>query len=194
MLPLWLKLAQTAVTAVVAPVNWRAYGARNFLWFSDVALLMLVAAVWAESAALVSAAAVGVAALELLWDADWLCGLARGGRAPLGLAGYMFDARIPRSVRAVSLFHLWLQAALLLSLRRLGYDDRGLGIQIAVCWLVLPAAAALATPEENINWALGPGGRPPAGLSERGYLALEMAALPLLIYLPSHFVLRALFG
>lgn len=192
MLPSWLRAAHTAIALPVLWVNWKTYGARNFLWFSDVALILLVPALWLSSAPLISAAAVGVAALELVWDADWLLGLVLG-RAPIGLAGYMFNARIPKWRRAVSLFHLWLQAALLIGLRRLGYDGRGLLLQIAICWLVLPLAARFATPDENINWALGPGGRPPWGLSPRAYVALEMAALPLLVYWPSHAVLGALF-
>lgn len=177
----------------MVPVNLRAYGARNFLWFSDVALLVMLPALWLESAVLVSAAAIGALAVELAWDLDYLCGLAFG-RTPIGLAAYMFDPKLPLWLRGVSLFHLWLQAAIVLGMSRLGYDARGLALQIGICWLVLPASAALSTPEENINWALGPGGRPPPRLSPRSYLALEMAALPLAVYWPTHLVLEAVFG
>src|SRR5579883_3273422 len=103
MIPAWLKVVHAAVVCVVVPANWRAYGPRNFLWFSDLALLMLVPGLWLPSPVLIGAAAVGVGALELLWDVDWLCGLMLG-RAPIGLAAYMFDRRIPLAVRAVSLF------------------------------------------------------------------------------------------
>jgi hypothetical protein len=192
MLPLWLKLVQTAVVAVVVPTNWRQYGARNFLWFSDVALLLMLPAVWLESAPLTGAAALSALALEIVWDADFLCVLLLR-RAPLGLAGYMLNEKIPLWMRSITLFHLWLQAAMLLSLRALGYDPRALPLQTVVCWLVLPAAARLATPDENIDWALGPGGRPPWGLSQKVWVALAAALLPLCVYLPTHLVLKALF-
>lgn len=182
-MPIWIKLAHTAVVAVVVPVNWRQYGPRNFLWFSDVALLTVLAALWTDSAVLASAAAIGVGALELLWDLDFAaCLIFR--RAPIGLAAYMLDRRIPLWVRGVSLFHLWMQAALWLALRSFGYDGRGLLAQTALAWIILPLSAKYATPDEDINWALG----------GRARLLLKMAALPLLVYWPSHFVLKALFG
>jgi hypothetical protein len=39
-LPLWLKVLYTAFAGVLVPYYWRTYGALNFLYFCDVALLI----------------------------------------------------------------------------------------------------------------------------------------------------------
>jgi hypothetical protein len=46
MLPIWLKLSYSAFVTVLVPVYTRQYGWANFLWFSDVALLLGCVAVW----------------------------------------------------------------------------------------------------------------------------------------------------
>ena len=53
-MPVWIKIAWTALAALVVPVNWKAYGVANFLWFSDLALLLAVPALWLESPLLAS--------------------------------------------------------------------------------------------------------------------------------------------
>ena len=73
-LPLWIKLAHTAFVAVLVPVYASRYGFGNFLWFSDVALLGSVAALWLEDALLASTLAVAVLGPELAWNVD-LAGL-----------------------------------------------------------------------------------------------------------------------
>ena len=64
-IPLWLKLGYTVFVAILVPVYWRYYGAGNFLWFSDLALFITLAAVWLESSLLASTLSVGL--LELVW-------------------------------------------------------------------------------------------------------------------------------
>src|SRR5260370_23886993 len=110
--PLWMKLGGTGFVIVVVPMYWRHDGTRNFLWFSDLALCALCAALWFDSALLVGMAAIGVLALEIAWSIDFLC----GGR-PLHLAGYMFEAGKPLYLRALSLFHLAMPPAILSMLR-----------------------------------------------------------------------------
>ncbi|MBA3486512.1 MAG: hypothetical protein H0T88_04875 [Lysobacter sp.] len=46
MIPLELKLAYTALVAVIVVVYWFKYGPANFLWGSDIALLLAVLALW----------------------------------------------------------------------------------------------------------------------------------------------------
>jgi hypothetical protein len=48
-IPLWIKVADTLFVCVLVPVYVRHYGLANFLWFSDVALLVTVPALWIES-------------------------------------------------------------------------------------------------------------------------------------------------
>jgi len=187
-LPLWPKIAVTAFVVVLVPVYWRAYGPGNFLWFSDLALFALAVALWRESALIVSVTAVGVLALEIAWTFDFLT----GGRI-LHLAAYMYDDSLPLGLRALSGFHLVIPPALILMLARLGYDRRALGIQIIVAWAVLLATWLLTAPEKNINWVYGWGTEPQHVMSPVLYLALVMAALPVVVFLPTHLVLKRIF-
>ena len=50
MIPLSLKLIYTLFVCALVPIYWRKYGPANFLWFSDIALLVLVPALWLENA------------------------------------------------------------------------------------------------------------------------------------------------
>ena len=60
MIPLWLKLVYTGFVVVTVPVYAVKYGFRNFLWFSDIGLLLTVPALWLESSLLASMMAVGL--------------------------------------------------------------------------------------------------------------------------------------
>src|SRR5919106_6545460 len=102
-IPRWLKLAYTGFVAALVPVYLREYGWRNFLWFSDVALFVTVPALWLEHALLASMQAVSIIVPECGWTADLLARQLFRVR-PIGLADYMFDKKIPRGTRALSLF------------------------------------------------------------------------------------------
>ena len=191
-IPLWIKLAYTGMVAAILPVYAVRYGWRNFLWFSDIALIATGIALWLESAFVASMMAVGVLLPELLWSASFLGRLLFGVRAT-DLAGYMFDPAKPRYLRALSLFHLVLPVTLLWMLARLGYDARALAAQTALAWVVLPVTYAVVRPhDENINWVYGLGARQ-SRFSARTYLALLMLAFPIVVFLPTHFALKTWF-
>ena len=57
LIPLWIKVLYTLFLCVIVPVYWVHWGPRNFLWFSDIALLTTAAALWLESAFMASAQA-----------------------------------------------------------------------------------------------------------------------------------------
>lgn len=190
--PLWLKLAYAGFLCVLIPVYWHTYGPGNFLWFSDIALFFTAAAVIVERPAtlrpaLIGMIAVGVLPLEIAWCIDF----AFGGKL-LGLAAYMFDATKPLSLRALSLFHVPLPPTVIWMLIRYGYDRRSLWRQTLLIWIVLPLTYALTDPSLNINWAFGWGNAPQTLIPPLAYLALAMAALPLLVALPMHLLLRRL--
>ena len=67
-IPLWIKAAYTGFVALLVPMYARAYGWTNFLWFSDVALLAMVPALWLENALLSSMMALAVVLPELAWN------------------------------------------------------------------------------------------------------------------------------
>jgi len=73
------------------------------------------------------------AAPELLWNITVFTRLLTGVRVS-GLADYMFDTRIPKWIRALSLFHVVLPVLMLWMLHRLGYDPRALPAQTALAW------------------------------------------------------------
>jgi hypothetical protein len=191
-IPLWIKLAYSGMVAVILPVYALRYGWRNYLWFSDIALVTTGVALWLESALLASMMAVGVLIPELLWSVSFFGRLLFGIRAS-DLAGYMFDPAKPRYLRALSLFHIVLPITLLWMLGRVGYDTRALLAQTLLAGIVLPVTYAVVRPhDENINWVYGLGERQKR-LAPRTYLALLMLAFPIIVYLPSHFALKAWF-
>jgi hypothetical protein len=192
-IPLWLKLAYTLMVAAILPVYLVHYGPANFLWFSDIALVATGIALWYESRLLASMMAVGVLLPELLWNISFFSRLLAGVRVS-GLADYMFDPAIPLWIRALSLFHIPMPIVLLWMLHTFGYDPRALPAQTVLAWGVFAVTYAVTDPRENINWVFGPGGRPQQRLSPRVYFALVLVVFPLIVYVPTHVLLRALFG
>jgi hypothetical protein len=185
MLPLWLKLAYTAFLGLLVPVYARHYGPGNFLWFSDVALILACAALWLEHPLLASTQAVAVAVPEAYWTFEYALRLATGARL-IGLTDYMFDESIPRVVRALSLFHVWLPCVLVWTTWRLGYDRRAFLVQTILGTLVLVSSFTLTSTEDNVNWVHKWG-------NIRGLPALMLSTVlfPLAFYLPAHALLGA---
>jgi hypothetical protein len=192
-IPLWLKLGYTAMALLVLVPYWFRYGPRNYLWFSDVALILLVPALWLESAWLASTVAVGMLALELFWNLSF-AGRLLGPRWSTGLTDYMFEGARPLWLRGLSLFHIVVPAVTLYLLLRLGYDPRALPTMLLLGWPVLLASYRFADPRENLNWVLGLGTRPQTRIAPRHFLLLMLAGYPLLVWLPSHLLLGWLFA
>jgi len=191
---LWLKLFHTCLVLLLVPVYWIELGVSNFLWGSDIALLVMIFGLWLESRFLVSMMAVGVLLPELAWNIDYLAHLI-AGRDVFGLnaTGYMFSQDVSLLVRVLSLFHTMLPIVLLYSLMRLGYDPRAFLAQVVLCWLVLPASYLLTEPDKNINWVYGIVQVPQIWMPESSYLLLLMLLYPLLIFLPTHLLLNKIF-
>jgi hypothetical protein len=193
MIPFWLKTAYTLYVVIILPVYFRKYGPGNFLWFSDIALIVTVAALWLESSLLASMMLVAILLPELVWNIGFFAGLLMG-KPVFGLADYMFETDKPLYLRALSLFHIFLPLLLLWLVFQLGYDSNALIAQTCLGWVVLPLTYWLTDPAENINWVHGLFGQKQTRLPPRLYLALLMLAFPLLIYFPTHLLLQALFG
>lgn len=193
LIPLWLKATYTIIVLVTVVVYAFKYPLDNFLWFSDIALLLTAPALWLESPLLVSMVAVGTLLPEIFWN---LCffGQLLSGRRVSGLTDYMFDKRLPRYLRALSLFHVVLPVLLLWLIARLGYDGRALMAQTALAWVVLALTYWLTNPKLNVNWVFGWGAEPQRKIPPLLYLALLMAGFPALIHYPAHLMLRSLFG
>jgi hypothetical protein len=194
LIPLWIKLSYTAFVVVTVAIYSRKYPLWNFLWFSDIALIATVPALWLESSLLASMMLVGVLLPELLWNGAFFIRLLAGKRL-FGLTDYMFDPSKPKYLRAISLFfHVLLPVLLLWMAARLGYDSDALLAQTLLAWIVLPLSYRLGDPKvENLNWVFGWTARPQRSMPPLAYLGLVMIGFPLLIYLPTHLVLQLVF-
>jgi hypothetical protein len=190
-MPVWVQVAYAVFLAVLVPLYWWRYGPGNFLWFSDVALFLAGVSLYTGEPLPASMAAVAVLALEVAWNVDFF-GRLLTGRRFIGLADYMFDDR-PLWLRALSLFHVPLPVLIVWLVHRLGYDPRALLAQTLLACVVLPATYLLTRKERNVNWVHGLGPKPQTALPPLAFLALLMVSLPLAVYVPTHFLLKALF-
>jgi hypothetical protein len=193
MIPISLKIAYTLFVCLLVPIYWRQYGPVNFLWFSDIALLVLVPALWLESPLLISMMALAVVLPELAWNVDYFFRLATGVSL-IGLTSYMFDAAIPLFIRGLSLFHVALPLLLIWMLSRFGYDGRALFWQTLVAVAVLPLSYLLSNPRENVNWVYGFGEKPQTRVPAPLFVLFLMLLFPVGVYLPTHLLFERIFG
>ncbi len=189
LIPLWIKLAYTLFVCVTVVIYARKHPPANFLWFSDIALLGMVAALWLENSLLASMMALAVLLPDVAWNVSFFGRLATGKGIP-GLTDYMFDADTPRYVRAFSLFHVFMPVLLVWTVTRLGYSPQALPAQTLLCWIVLMLTYWLTDPKLNVNWAFGLGDKPQQRIPPRVYLVLPIVVFPVLVYLPSHLLLQ----
>ena len=192
MIPLGLKVVYTIFVCALVPIYWREYGPGNLLWFSDIALLALVPALWLENALLVSMLAISVVFFEALWNVDFFFRLATG-KPLIGLSAYMFDLRIPLFIRGLSCFHIVLPLLLLWMLHRLGYDQRAFLWQTIVALVVPPLSYLVSNAKENVNWVYGLGENPRRILPAPLFVILLMLLFPLAVYLPMHLLFARIF-
>jgi hypothetical protein len=189
---LLFKLLYTAFVLLVVAIWLRHYGWRNFLWFSDIAFIGAVPALWLESAALASVLAVAVLLPEILWNVDFAGRLVLRRRIT-GLTDYMFEPERPLLLRGLSLFHVPLPLVLLWMLAAYGYDARvGLPGAIALALVVLPWSRWVSPPEKNINWTHGLGGvqtRWPAW----AYLVALFAGFVAFVFVPTDLLLQHIY-
>ncbi|MGH7315113.1 MAG: membrane-associated protein [Candidatus Rokuibacteriota bacterium] len=181
---LGIKIGYSLFLLVLVPVYLAHYGPKNFLWFSDIALLTTGVALWLESPLLASMMTLAVLLPELAWNLDFLWRLLTG-RELFGMSGYMFDPRIPRYLRVLSLFHVPLPIGLVWLVCRLGYDRRAWLYQSLVALVVLPLTYWVTDRAENVNWVHGLG-QPQSRLPQWAYLVLLIVAFSLMLYLPPH--------
>jgi hypothetical protein len=186
-IPMWFKLAYTLAVLVFIVIYWPRHGPSNFLWFSDIALIGAVPAMWLESGLISGVLACMVLLPEVLWNVDY--GLRLVLRRPItGLTDYMFDPSIPRWLRGVSLFHVPLPLVLIWLVAAYGYPEASLAAAAGVGAIVLALSYLCSTPEKNINWVFGLG-RIQRRLPQPLYLGILYLGFVLLVFLPTHWLL-----
>lgn len=176
--------------ALWVPVVLWAYGPQNFLWACNVAQFLVLYAVWRDDRLVLSSQAGTVCLVGLVWTLDFLLGLATGGRLA-SLTAYMFDATSPLPARAISLFHVGLPLFVLWLLRRTGYDARGWRLQCLIGGAAVILGWLLTEPYRNVNWVHQPFGIEQSWMPTPAFVALLLLLNPLLVYLPGHFLVRA---
>lgn len=191
----WTKVAATVVVGVFVPVYWSQAPSGSFIWFFDIALLATVVALWFEWPLLASMMALAVLLPELAWNIGFFSRLL-GAADLFGLATPVFEPAASWGAYVVSLAHVVFPVLLLWVLYRIGYDARALRAQTLLAWTVLALSYAVAgTPVGDIAWTLGVGDNlMRAWLPGWVWLLLAMLAYPAVVYIPTHLVLRALFG
>jgi hypothetical protein len=198
-IPLWFKLVYSAFVAVVVPYYWITYTPWNFLYFCDVALLMTLVGIWAENSLLISLPSIGIVLAQMLWVVDFLGHLF--GLQLTGMTNYMFDSHIPLFVRGMSSFHGWLPFVLLWLVWQLGYDRRAFRLQtiigialLLVCYFLGPKPPPSAEHPSwavNINYVFGMDDKTPQTMMlPMLWLLLLMSVIVVVLYLPSHLLLR----
>ena len=190
----WVKIPYTLFVCVLVPVYWVKNGPANFLWGSDIALLVVLFALWFENSLAVSMMAVGVLLTEVFWNIDYVARLLFGVDAiPIGGTRYMFDADKEIWLRGLSLFHVPLPIVLIWLLAAYGYDNRvALPGAILLAAIVLPWSRWVSPPDRNINWTHAVGPRPsklPAPL----YVLLLFLCFVVFVFVPTHLVLERIF-
>lgn len=202
-LPLAFKVVYTLFVAILVPYYWMTYGPTNFLYFCDVALLMTLVAVWVESPLLASMPAVGILLPQAIWCVDFLLGVV--GWDLLGMTKYMFNPELSLFARGLSFFHFWLPFVLVWLVWRMGYDRRALlgwtvlaWVLMLICYFLLPAPPAPAEMKNlpvNVNYVYGLSDEAPqTWMPPLMYLGVMLTVLPVAVFLPTHLLLRKVFG
>jgi hypothetical protein len=191
-LPAWARWTAIIWLAFWVPTYLYYWGPSSFLFLCDLAVLLACVGIWTSNALLLSSQALSSLVVDAAWVADVAWKLLFG-RHLIGGTEYFFDLHYPLVVRLMSTFHIVLPIVLLLSLRRTGYDARALRLQSLIAMAAL-IASRFSSPQRNINFAFTDPffGRSwgPAPV----HLAVILAPLILLIYVPTHIILKRYFS
>jgi hypothetical protein len=69
-IPYWVKILYLVWLVILLPSYWVFHGPQNLLWLCDAASIVLLFALWRESALLMSSQACGVVLVQLVWTVD----------------------------------------------------------------------------------------------------------------------------
>ena len=102
-------------------------------------------------------------------------------------------------LRGLSLFHGWIPFLLLYLVWKLGYDGRGLPAWTVLAWVLIPICFFFMPPPNpnpgltpvNINYVWGPSDdAAQTWVHPNVWLAGLMIGMPLLLFLPTHLLLK----
>jgi hypothetical protein len=190
-LPNWVRWAALGWIVVWFPAYWRAWGLANFLHLCDLAVFLTCLGVWTNNRLLISSQAVSSLLVDFAWvlDAGWAVVLKRH---LIGGTEYLFDSHVALWIRLLSLFHIFLPVFLVWAVWRMGYDRRAWALQTAIA-LVTFTACRFTDPATNINYAFRDPFFHRAWGPAPAHIAVILAFVAIVAYLPTHLVLARLF-
>jgi len=184
----WVALAWLGVWL---PSYWYLHGPANFLHLCDVGIILTCVGLWLGSPLLLGSQAVNSVVVETLWCVN-VAGYALFRVHLIKGTEYMFEPGIPLWVRAISLYHVVWPVLLVWAVRRVGYAPRSIALQTAIAVPVV-IAGRYVEPHRNLNFAVTD---PVFGVSlgpAPAHLAIILVCVFVVIYLPTHLVLKRLF-
>jgi hypothetical protein len=176
-----------------APIVIATQGPQNFWWLCNLAQFILLYAIWRSNRLLISSQAGTVVIVGAAWTLDFVGALLTGS-SPFGITVYMFNEDLPIALRATSTYHVWLPVFVLWLCRRQGYDDRGWRLQCAIGTAAILGSWIFGDPGRNLNYTIAPFGTEQVWLPQPAYVAVLCLATAALLYLPGHFIVRAVAG
>ncbi|MFA6065915.1 MAG: hypothetical protein WC707_01915 [Candidatus Babeliaceae bacterium] len=189
----YLQFCLTIFTLILIPAYWHYYGPQNFLWLSDVGLFLTVIALWLHSQLVISIAAVGILALELIWCLDYVAQLIFNINL-FSLADYMFNPAYPLIIRGLSLFHIVTPVIWIIYLKHYGYDKRAPLYFTFLYWIIAPVTYFYTNPADNINWMFFPQAHNLHMITPLAWLGFLMIFVPFCIVLPTHILLNRMYN
>ncbi len=177
---------------ILIPTYYENYGVQNFLWFSDIALLLIFLGVWANSARLISIAATLTFFIEINWCLDFFYNFFTGVTL-LGMANYMFNDELSIYLRGLSLFHLLLPVYSIKYLYLWGYDETAFRYSTILYWMIICVCYMFTSVESNINWVHYAELKNLQWISPNQWLIIQMALYPLLIMYPKSLLFKKAF-
>ncbi len=184
--------AATAWVAVWLGAFGAAFPLTNFINLCDVAMLLTWVGLVTRNRLVLSSQALSSTVIGVLWVVD-VAGMLATGRHPIGGTEYMFNPHEAIGLRLLSAFHVALPFVQIWAVRQVGYDRRALPLQAAIAAAAM-AVGRLVGPAANINFSF----RDPVFRASFGaapvHLAVILAALVGVAYVPTHLVLARLYG
>jgi len=190
-LPNWVRWAALVWFLVWFPAYWHTWGSANFLQLCDVAALLTCVGLWTRSRLLLSSQAVSTVLVSLAWTLDAVWRMVVGHHL-IGGTEYMFDSRVALWIRLLSLFHVFLPVLLLWVLWRMGYGRRAWALQSAIA-LAAFIACRFTNPAKNMNFAFRDPFFHRAWGPAPAHVALSVAFMAIVVYLPTHLVFSRVF-
>ena len=217
--PLWLKLVYHIWLLGWLIAAGKTYAYPHFLWLCYLGNVVVGIALWTENNLLFSWQALSLFFVDVFWTFDvsaraislWsphVFGHPLFHYASQFGTDYMFEpaSKVDNFRKIMSLFHMGMPVLFFWGLYRFGYDRRAIWLQLATLAIIFPLTYWIGLNfgdvnhniEDNINWVYGLFGKAqdPAktGVSRLRFLSIALMLYPIVMHIPSHFLLTAMFS